>query len=156
MVDFGTQISIWTCKNLLLTPQNIFYLITLQGGGLKLLLLVYEWSYPKHHEDIKEFPQVDFKIEAVIHCAPWFTLLPLPLHIWFADHKVNQKLQYHKIVSVDERASVICLVSNWFSVLFRCYWPIFLLLTSFVFYTAPKREILFLTLDRVSWHLKWR
>ena len=48
IVDFGTQILIWTCKNLLLTPQNIFYLITLQGGGLKLPLLVYEWGYPKH------------------------------------------------------------------------------------------------------------
>ena len=30
-------------------------------------------------EDIMEFPQVDFEIEAVIHCTPWFTVPPLPL-----------------------------------------------------------------------------
>ena len=27
------------------------------------------------------FPQFDFEVEAVIHCALWFTLPPLPLHI---------------------------------------------------------------------------
>ena len=25
-----------------------------------------------------EFPQVDFEIEAVVHCAPWFTVSPNP------------------------------------------------------------------------------
>ena len=69
MVDFGTQISIWTCKKLLLTPQNIFYLITLQGGGLKLPLM-----NTRTDEDVMEFPLVDFEKEPVIHCAPWFTV----------------------------------------------------------------------------------
>ena len=31
-------------------------------------------------EDIMQFSQVDFEIEAVIHCAPGFTVPPLPLH----------------------------------------------------------------------------
>ena len=29
--------------------------------------------------DIIEFRLVDFEIEAVINCAPWFNVLPLPL-----------------------------------------------------------------------------
>ena len=30
-------------------------------------------------ENVIEFPQFDFEVEAVIHCAPWFTVPPLPL-----------------------------------------------------------------------------
>ena len=30
-------------------------------------------------EDVIEFPQFDFEVEAVIHCAPWFTVPPLSL-----------------------------------------------------------------------------
>ena len=50
MVGFCTWTSNRICINLLLMPQNTFYLITLHGLELKLPLLVYEWGYPKHRK----------------------------------------------------------------------------------------------------------
>ena len=51
-----------------MTPQNIFYLNTLQGGGLKYMNTAA--LNTRSDEDIMEFPRVDFEIEAANHCAP--------------------------------------------------------------------------------------
>ena len=50
-------------------PQNIFYLITLQGAWLKLPLLVHGWGTlnTRTAEAVMEFPPDDLEIDPLIH-----------------------------------------------------------------------------------------
>ena len=62
-------------------------------------------------EDVMEFPQFDFEVEAVIHCALWFTVPPLPLcYMIIFNHvttsEFSKSSQTHKTVCAKEIPSL--------------------------------------------------